>query len=244
MDTPESNTESRFDLITWLDVNKIPLAFGVLALGFLGLVYVIYDTQTMSTEQTATRELLRIQLKEEPASSADYLAVYNDHSGTAASRQSLLMAASRAFAEGEIEKSRELFREFVNSNPESGSIPQAQMGIAASFEAEERWDEALEQYQQISTRYPNHPLTPRSKLSQARLYLQMDQPEQALQIYQDVTSQNLASAMGQPAPWMQKARQEQAALLMEHPELAPTNTPSASLPSELGPMIPQPTNQP
>lgn len=231
-----------FEFYAWVEENKKGLAIGFVALVLVGLgaVYVRHREQQKETEANTALTQLRASTEAEgkgvPATSADYLKVVADYSGTDAADRALLLAAGALFAEGKYAEAGARFDQFLKENPDHLLAASAAQGAAAALEAEGKQDAAFEAYKNVVARYPRSAVVNEAKLSMARIYESRNQPEAALKIYDDLTAPG--PAMG----FNPQASTRKEALLAKHPQLVKTNAPSAGG-TNIPIMIP-PANQP
>lgn len=76
--------------------------------------------------------------------------------GSAFGERSLLLVAQEMNRQSPPAEARALFEQMVQSYPGSPSVPDAQLGIARSFEREDRWTNAVEAYRSWLGVYTNH----------------------------------------------------------------------------------------
>lgn len=79
--------------------------------------------------------------------------------GSTFGERSLLLVAQEMNRQSPPGDARALFEQLVQSFPSSASLPDALLGIARTYEREERWTNALEGYRTWLTLYTNHPST-------------------------------------------------------------------------------------
>src|SRR5262249_37425676 len=100
---------------------------------------------------------------------------------------------------------------------------QAQLGIAASLEAQGKTADAATKYKELADRHPNDSTIPQIKTALARLYEAQNKPDLALKMYQEMLSG------GRQDTWTMEAGVLAQELVQKHPELIPprTNPPPA-----------------
>jgi tetratricopeptide (TPR) repeat protein len=134
-----------------------------------------------------------------------------------------LLAAGALFSDNQYAEALAQFRKFHDKYPNSNLAPIAAIGIAACLESQDITQEAIKAYQDVIARFPNESVAGQAKLALGRLYEGNKQPAQALKVYEELTRQTARSV------WSSEANERREQLLLQHPELAPTNVPSTTL---------------
>lgn len=249
-----------YDVLAWLEVNKkqVAIVAGVLVLIGFGISTIHYFKQ--QKEEKASGALLALkptltpQTNVPPPQASALLKVAEEYPGTSAAERARILAATAFFTEGKYAESEKEFGQFVKDHPDSPWVAEAQYGVATSQEAQNKMGEAQTSYQTVATGYATSSLADDARLALARIYEEQKKPDQALRIYNELTTPRPG---GQPGEMRNAAAfEKKEALLRAHPELntnltarplpaivAPTNAPAATNPLTLTPAA-QPANTP
>lgn len=234
------------EMVAWVEENKKPILIGVAAVAVLISALAIHRWNRNQAEIKAGAALFGLEKPFErgaeskgPAAQA-YLELATTYRGTSAGAQATLLGAEVLFKEGKYAEAKTRFESFLQGNPNHSLAALAVFGVAASQDALGKTNEALAAYQDVVTRYPNSAVFGQAKLSIASLYEARNEPAQALKIYEELTR------AAPPTVWGSDAARRREQLLAQHPELAKTNTPTATLPGASPSNVVQllPTNPP
>jgi predicted negative regulator of RcsB-dependent stress response len=227
-----SSSTALYDLLAWAEVNKKRLAVGAAVVAALAAAIGLYAYNRAEGETAAAKALSEVvyaQTGQRGAtpSAAEYLKVASNHPGTRAAERALILGAGAMFAEGKYAEAQAQFERFLKQSPESALAPVASLGVASCLDALSKPEEAMTAYQKVIAKHPGDPVVGQARLALARLYEAREQPEQALRMYRELTRPGVQSA------WSREASMRQEQLLRKHPQLAPTNAPSATLTTQV-----------
>jgi predicted negative regulator of RcsB-dependent stress response len=211
----------------WLDTHKKQVIQGLIGLTAVIVAVSFFVWWSNQKEQEASSALVMMQLEPlQPGVTPGerFKRFAAAHESTEAGTHALLLAGGALFMEGKYAEARASLEQFLARTSDSPFAVQASYGIAASLESENKLNEALVKYESIA-RLSREPLAERAKLAVARIHLAQNRPEEAFKLYQQL----LGSGSGSDA--QREAQLRGAELLKQHPEFAPTNTPSAALPA-------------
>lgn len=257
MNSDVTESAAFYQLVGWLDKNRTKVIGGTVVVVAVGVVVSLILWDQKQTEKEASYALAelgpRIDLgeEEELPSAQKYLDLAEEYQGTKAAARAMLIAGGALFTEENYARSQDVFEQFIANYTTSEMLPVARYGIAASLDGAEQMDRAMTEYQRISSQFPKDPVASEAKLAMARIYETRHEFPQALNIYDELTSEGTASA------WSSDANRRRQRLLMQHPELeevieepTPTNAVPAeesSMPLQIDPLQPVPpegeTNQ-
>jgi len=213
-----------FDLVTWFEINKRAVIWG------LGLIVVaiagtiIWKSQRQARLEASSGALLAVTTANKqgvPVAELDKVA--QNHSGSAAAAQAALLAGKELFQQGKYAEARARF-ESVKSGAGSDDVAAAaQYGLAACLDAEGKLPEALAAYQTVADYPGGKHLAGLARLTAARILESQGKLKEALASYDTVLRTPTSTAA-------QEASQLRASLLRQHPELTPaaTNAPAAA----------------
>jgi tetratricopeptide (TPR) repeat protein len=230
---PESEGAKReadiYDLLAWLEVNKVKAGIIVALLVVAGLVIATVRYVKQEKEAKASSELLALkpalspQTNVPPAQPAAFLKVADQFAGTRAAERAHIFAATAFFTEGKYSDAEREFSQFVKDFPDSPWVAEADYGIAASLEAQNKLKEAQAGYQHVATAYPDSSVADDAKLSLARVYNLEKQPDQALRLYNELLTPRPGAPPGELGN--REAYERKEALLRANPNLNTNNIP-------------------
>ena len=228
MSSETTQTVGIYDVLAWLEANKkaVIICFSVVVVLWFG--FEIYQWKSEQTELAASDALMdlttpaAVRDTATPPDPSAYLKVAQEYPSTTAGQRALLLAASSLFTEGKYTEAQTRFSQFLHDRPQGAFAATAAYGIATCLEAEGKRDDALAAYQNLSVRFPNSSVLEDAKLAMARIYEAKKQPEQALRLYDELAKPSSMGSVGSEAMTL---RQD---LLLQHPELAKTNAPTAT----------------
>ncbi len=228
METEITPSARFYDFLAWTYANKkgLGLAVAIIAVGSFITTFMIW--QNNQRELSANEALSTAQPGRSSARVADavpaeaYLKVANDFNGTSAGARALLMGAVTLFVEGNFSEAQTRFAKFQSDYPDSPLVPQAILGIAACLDAQGKGSDAATKFQEVISRYPKDHNVNQAKLALASIYENQNKPELAQRIYSELTQVTAYSSSSAEAG----ARLEE--LLLKHPNLAATNSPTAT----------------
>jgi tetratricopeptide (TPR) repeat protein len=228
MDSETQKTETLYDFLGWLEVNKKRVAIGGGAVLLLvGLVAAVswYKKQG---EFRASEALSAIRIPISPAEAVapdtleklEKLAA--DYSGTAAAARAELIRAGLLYAGARYADAQAAFEKFVRDHPESPWVSEAYYGVAVSLDAQNKTSDAISKYEDFARRFSTDP-----KIDQARLHLAMlleaaNKPAEAVKEYDKIVKATSFS------PAQGEAQERLRALYAKYPHLVPSNPPPIS----------------
>ncbi len=215
-----------FDLVTWFEVNKRPIVWG------LGLIVVaiagtiIWKSQRQARMEASSGALLAVTTaNKQSVAVAELDKVVEAHWGSAAAAQAALLAGKELFQQGKYAEARARFESVTSGAASDDVSAAAQYGLAACLDAEGKLPDALAAYQRVADFPGGKHLSGLAKLTSARILESQGKLKEALSTY-DAILRTPTSATAQ------EASQLRSTLLRLHPELTPvpTNAPAAMVP--------------
>jgi tetratricopeptide (TPR) repeat protein len=208
--------------VFWL-LHKQKILVGAAALLVVLLGYAIYlGIQTLQT-QKAERAYAA-------ADSIDaWRAVIRQFPGSMAAGNASLRIAMKLRDDGKLPDSDAAYEAFVHDFPKHPLVVNGYMGRAANAEAENNPDKALEQYREVTTRYPNTYQAPMALFHQGRLTEAKGQLKEAQQLFERVVqrySNSVAAIFAEQEAGKLNDRLAPAAA--PSPSPSPATSPSAS----------------
>jgi predicted negative regulator of RcsB-dependent stress response len=222
MQSAETESTWFYDLLAWVDKNRKPVIAGGVTLLVLIVAGYVLNWKHQQTIRAANHALLAVSQRadsdQNPPAPADFLKIAEEYAGTSVADRALLLAAGRAYTDGNYTEAEKQFRAHLKKYPNSVFAPIASLGVAASLDAQDKVKEAIAAYEQTIATYSDDPAADRARLALATLYEDQNQPKEALRLYDQMTDNAGFSRMAFEAT----TRRQQ--LLAQHPELAPPPT--------------------
>ncbi len=225
MSSNATESAGLFEFLAWIEVNKKRLVIGATAVAIIGFGIWFYRLKAAQTEEAATAALLQLNpaaagsAAQPSASSSDFLQIANAYAGTAAGEHALYLAAGAQFAEGKYTDAKATFERFLREHDGSSLAPGASFGVAACLDALDQASEAAAKYQELIARFRDTAEAGQAKLALARIDEAQKHPEQALQIYDEMTRSNVTANA-----WSSAAGMKREELLQKYPQLATNST--------------------
>ena len=220
--TPQTQSSDwDIKILEWLHARRRPLLIGAVTVAVLGLAWAVISWKKAQDESDANAQFCSVPPEDVvrlgPASPAPLLEVAKEYPGTPAGEHARLLAAEELFGQASYAEAFKQFSDFINNYPDSPLIPQAKVGVAACLEAQGKTSEAISKYHEIVLGYPSEmSIVSPAKLTMARLYEELNQPQQALTFYAELAR---LAARNPYDPWASEARERAQLLVSKHPEL-------------------------
>lgn len=185
--------EPEFDFLAfWIQHKQKVVIFSILLL--VGLIsFGVFQFTRMRAEQAATRDLAKAK------STEDYRRVADQHEGSTAAGNALLLLAEQLRAESKFDESNAALQRMIEKYPTHPMISGAWISLAVNQEAQGKTDEALATYQKVAATYPNTFSAPAALLAQGRIFAAKGKIEDARRAYETVISQFGESLYGRIA---------------------------------------------
>jgi len=219
-----------YEVLAWLEYNRRLLLWslaGVLALIVAGY---IFFWSRHHAEIAANEALLALRPRtaadegQKSATPADFLRFAEEHGSSSATERALLLAAGELFRDAKYAEAQSAFQKALDRDHRGPLAPTAALGIAASLDAQDKVDEAITAYQRVVSDFSGTPASARAKFALALIHETRNQPEQALRIYDELST---GRKFGRAS---MEASVKREALLKLHPELAPKTNVAVTLP--------------
>lgn len=215
-----------FDLVTWFEVNKRAVVWGLGAVVITIAGTIIWKGQQQAHVEASSGALLAVTTANKQAPPvAELDKVAQAHAGTAAAAQAALLAGKELFQQGKFAEARSRFEAVRADSASDDVLAAAKFGLAACFDAEGKLAEALSAYQQVADSPGGKHLSGLVRLTMARIQESQGKAREALALY-DAILRTPGSGSAQ------EASQLRTSLLRQHPDLTPavTNAPAAAVP--------------
>jgi len=219
------------DILAWVEVNKKRLGQAAVVAVVAGFIIYAWTHFRQQAEQKASEALIALSRATDAGSKPDsgkFFALSTAHSGTGAGRRALLLGAGALFSEKKFDDARARFEQFLAEAPADAGAATAAYGIAASLEAVNKLEEALQGYQRVVVSYSTEPEAAQAQLAMALLHEAKKQDDQALKIYDEILRGRRQSV------WAMEANMRRDLLIARNPQLAPANLLFPQVPSPKG----------
>jgi tetratricopeptide (TPR) repeat protein len=208
--------------VFWL-LHKQKILIGAAALLVVLLGYAIYlGIQTLQTQKA-----------EQAYATADSIdawrSVIRQFPGSMAAGNASLRIAMKLRDDGKYPDSDAVYQSFVHDFPKHPLVVNGYMGQAANAEIENNPDKALEQYREVTTRFPNTYQAPMALFHQGRLTEAKGQLKEAQQLFERVVqrySNSVAAIFAEQEA--SKLNDRLAPAAAPSPSPSPATSPSAS----------------
>lgn len=218
MDANSTQSSGFYDLLAWLDANWKKVLIGAIGVVVIVAAIAFYNWKQRQSEMEANKALLSVSgvaaTGTNDVNPEELAKVAQQHPNTSAAGRAQLLAAGAAFEKGDYAKAQTQFEATVNSGSSAELKAQAAFGVAASLEAQQKYDEAIKRYEEVARQYPNENVAPQAKLALGRIYEAQNKPEEALKVYSEVENKQ-----GQFEYWQGEAGARKDRLVTRHPEL-------------------------
>ena len=221
-------------LFVWFEANKKQAAWGAGIAIVLGFVIFYYIWSQGAKEVKAGEALSQVLAANlfagtgRMASPDTYLKVVDEHQGTPAAAQALLLAGGALFTEGKYAEAQNQFQRFSREFPGNPFMSQALLGVAACLDAQGKVEEAERAYKDVMVRFPNANTTSQAKLGLARSYESQGKLNDARPLYEELTRSESFSSFGNEAAFRLEAlKANQPVVAPEAP--ATSNAPAFKL---------------
>ena len=157
MQTQDAPADVLFKLWPWFEANKQRLIIGVVVIGLIVAISTYVSSQREQKEIAAGEALTKLLFTTTPNSApqmaAAFAKVATEYSGTAAAQRAQLQAGAALFSAGQYPEAQAQFQKFLADNAAGQLAATAQLGMAASLEAQGKPD-AADAYQKVVANYP------------------------------------------------------------------------------------------
>jgi predicted negative regulator of RcsB-dependent stress response len=204
MQTQDAPAEFLIKFWPWFEANRQRLIIMAAGVAVVLLSWYFYTTQQEQKAVSAGQAYTQLQISMPPNQTAQqvaeaYVKVGSQYSGTVAGERAQLEAAAVLFSAGSYADAQARFQSFLDANKASSLAAAAQLGVAASLEAQNKPDLAATAYRLVMTSYPNAPEALPAKFSLARVLESQGKLAEASTYYTEVTRTPLAGSLASEA---------------------------------------------
>lgn len=204
MKTQDAPAEIIFKLWPWLEASRKRLAFAGAVLAVAALVWYYMASQQTAAALAAGQAYTQFELNLPPKAASQQVAdgyrqVAAKYPGTLAGQRAQLTAGAVLFDGGGYPDAQAQFQNFLAADKSSSLAVLAQIGVAASLEAQGKLDAALQAWRAVVAAYPESTEVVSAKLGAGRVLELQGKPAEALNYYQEVARSPLAGSLGNEA---------------------------------------------
>jgi len=204
MQTQDAPAEIIFKLWPWVEANKNRLIGGLVAvLVVAGIAYFI-SSQRAQKEIDAGEALTALMVNpganrgsSQMASAFEQLAA--NYAGTAAGERAKLQAAAALFDAGSYADAQAQFKKYLDANSTGPFADTAELGFAASLEAQNQTDMAAAAYQRVLSVFPTSSSVAPAEYALGRIAEQQNKLTEAMGHYQKVVQVSLGGSLREEA---------------------------------------------
>jgi predicted negative regulator of RcsB-dependent stress response len=239
MQTQDAPAEFLFRLWPWLEANKNRLIGGLITIVIISGIVFFISSQREQREVAAGQALTSLLNTLPTAANGGQLAtsleqVAATYSGTAAGRRAQLQAAGALFEAGNYADAQAQFQKTIEADPSGPFAATAQLGVAASLEAQNKPDLAAPAYQRVLSVFPGSPFVAQAEFGLGRIAEQQNKLSDAVSYYQKVTTETMGGTLGQEAALRASELKVKLAAAAPKPATAalPGATPKSGVPPQ------------
>ena len=220
MDSETPSSVWLYDLFGWFQENFRQVTIVVVALAIALLAMFVSKENAKEADIAANAALLELDLgmgasATNAATADEFIAVSEQHSGTAAAKASLLLAGRAYFKDGDYDSAKATFDRYLAEDPNGPFAAGAAFGAAACLEAKDQLKEAQSAYEQVGAQYKADPVASQARFAAARMLQAQGMAEQAALAFDELSK----SATSQYWAGQASTRREQ--IYKENPEFRP-----------------------
>jgi predicted negative regulator of RcsB-dependent stress response len=204
MQTQDAPAEIIFKLWPWVEANKNRLIGGLaVVLVGSGIAYYISSARAQR-EVDAGQALTSLMVNPGPnrtgaqiAASLEELAT--TYAGTAAGQRAQLQAAAELFEAGSYADAQAQFKKYLDGNSAGTFADTAELGIAASLEAQNQTDSAAAAYQRVISAFPGSGSVAPAEFALGRIAERQNKLTEAMSHYENVARASLGGTLREEA---------------------------------------------
>jgi predicted negative regulator of RcsB-dependent stress response len=204
MQTQDTPAEFLFRLWPKLEQNKKPIIGGAVAILLLAAIAYFISAQHAQKEIDAGEAVSAVIVNSaassnpsQTASSMEVLAA--KYSGTAAGARAEVQAAGALFEAGNYADAQTQFQKYLDDNASGPLAATAQLGVAASLEAQNKIDQAVAAYQKVISGYAASSCVGPAEYALARICEQQNKLSEAMTHYENVIRSTLPGTLNNEA---------------------------------------------
>ncbi len=182
-----------FDLLYFWDQHKTQIVIYALVLGVGALVFGIYELNQQHRAAQAQETFAHASTVEE------YRQVIQDYPRSVEAGNAHLLLAGKLRAQKDYEGSLATLRDFIAVQPNHPLIDGAYLSMGATLEAQGKTSEAIDEYQQIISRFADRYSAPVAQMARANLLRSQGNIDEARRAYENVQAQFPESFFSQEA---------------------------------------------
>lgn len=204
MQTQDAPAEIVFKFWPWLEANKNRLIIGGVVALALFVVWLFISSQQREHAIAAGQAYTEFQLNQPPTTTAKqvadgYLQIAVKYAGTETADRAWLQGALTLFEAGNYADAQKQFGDLASRRSGSAIATLAQLGLAASLEAQNKLDEALNAYRAAANAASGSAEAIAAKFSQGRILELQGKLTEAMAVYQEVARSQLAGSLASEA---------------------------------------------
>jgi TolA-binding protein len=233
MQAQDIATTYLFKTWSWVESNlkQVAAALGIVAIAIVLVSY--YFWRQNQAELTAGQALTQVFLSTASESDAGqlsdaYLKVAADYPGTRSGGRALVLGATTLFESGKYPEAQAQFQKYLAAYAGGAFAAPAELGVAASLEAQGQTNPATEAYQRIINGFSDPNTVTAAKFALAKIDEQQGKLTEAERFYLDVARNNPNSPIGAEAAFREFNLKTKSPTAVPADGAAPLSTPRAT----------------
>jgi predicted negative regulator of RcsB-dependent stress response len=235
MQTQDAPAEIIFKLWPWLEANKTRLIGAGAAVVVVAGIFYFISSQKEQREIAAGQALSLLMVNPPGNAGSSQMAeafeqIAAKYAGTAAGLRAQLQAGAALFNAGSYADAQAQFQKYLDAGVTGPLAATAQLGVAASLEAQNKLDLAVPAYQKVTSVYAGTASVLPAEFALGRITEQQNKLTEALSHYENAARSAQGSALAQEAAMRASALKAKTAAAAPKPAAAPmaiTNTNTA-----------------
>jgi tetratricopeptide (TPR) repeat protein len=223
MQAQDTTTDFFFKLWPWLEANSKRILYGAAFLIIVVFVVSFYSWRQNQKEIAAGEAMTQALISGTGQIEAS-LKVATDYSGTRGGERALLQGAALLFTSGKYPDAQTQFQKFLDTYPDSSFLAEADLGIAASLDAQNKTDLAVSAYQRaVNQASSDLGVSMSAKYALAQIKERQGKISDAQKLYEDVARSFPNSSLGSEAALRAVELQTKPTATVSAPASAPFN---------------------
>ena len=201
MEPAVTTTAYFLKLWAWIEANVKRVAVGAGIATVVILLISFYLWQQSQTEIAAGQALTELVISITPDSSTSqladaYLKIAADFPGTRAGELAAVQGAAALFESGKYAEAQAQFKKYIGTHPGGIFCAQAELGVAASLDAQGKTDLAASAYQRVIGGFSDLNTVSAAKFSLAQIDELQGKLVDAENLYEDIARSNPGGSLG------------------------------------------------
>lgn len=204
MQSQDVSAEFLIKFWPWFEANRKRIIGTAMVVGVILIAWYYVTTQQAQKTVDAGQAYTALQLNLPPNPTAqqvadEFLQMAGRYSGTLAAQRAQLQAAAVLFDAGHYADAQAQFQKFLDGNTGSPFSAAAQLGVAASLEAQNQPDQAVVAYRAVMASHPDSAEVLPARFALGRVLAAQGKLSEAASYLEEVAQAQLAGSLAQEA---------------------------------------------